>query len=192
MPIRACFRYFFLFRALISHYLRDFLLLLKLSGPIEIDETFIGSKRRGNHGRLSGRQLTIFGINVYFRCIGLKCRSTATLLPYIIRHAQNGAMILSDKSSSYVNMRASTSGFGAMGFDHYWVNHTANWAHPVNSSINTNSIERVWRSLKGSIRQIKRKVETDIIEDYMNSFLIRTYVNEEILLELLLHILSQY
>ena len=50
ISLRSVANHFFIFRGMISAYLREFMPLLILPGPIEIDETYIGAKRRGNHG----------------------------------------------------------------------------------------------------------------------------------------------
>ena len=109
-----------------------------------------------------------------------------------MNHAQNGSVIISDKSTSYLNVRTNTLALDPLGFNHYWVNHSLEWVHPLNRNINTNTIERVWRSLKGSISHIKRSVSAEDIEDYINTFLMRCYFNEEILVDIMLHIMSQF
>ena len=135
----------------------------------------------------------------------MKCRSTGRivvyhvdnksrgiLIPKIIDHVNPGAIILTDKSSSYLNIRRNLSALDPLGFNHFWINHTREWVHPVNPSIHTNGIERTWRSLKSSISYIKRSVPAHIIDDYINSFLIKCYFNEEQILEILLDILSHF
>ena len=39
----------------------NFLPLIHLDGPVEIDETFIGSKQKSSHGRLPKKHHTVFG-----------------------------------------------------------------------------------------------------------------------------------
>ena len=46
---------------MISCYLQKFLPLLELPGPVEIDETYIGTRRRGYHGRIPAQKATVFG-----------------------------------------------------------------------------------------------------------------------------------
>ena len=54
-------RYFDYFRRVVAAYLSTYLPVIQVPGPVEIDETFIGAHRRGNHGRIPGAHLTVFG-----------------------------------------------------------------------------------------------------------------------------------
>ena len=59
--------YFAILRKMVSVFLVEFLPMIQLPGPVEVDETFIGARRRGDHGRIPARHLVVFGIfNVYF------------------------------------------------------------------------------------------------------------------------------
>ena len=80
--------------------------MISLPGPVEIDECFLGSRMRGNHGRIPNPAKVIFGI---------KCRTTnllllfpapnktqETLFPLIVEHVDKESQIISDKAASYV------------------------------------------------------------------------------------------
>jgi hypothetical protein len=54
-------RYFGYLRKAVGMYLSAYLPIIQLPGPVEIDETFIGARRRGDHGRIPGKHLTVFG-----------------------------------------------------------------------------------------------------------------------------------
>ena len=60
-PITS-WRYFCYFRKIVSLFLRNFLPIVSLPGPIEIDEMHLGARVRGAHGRLPVPSQTIFGI----------------------------------------------------------------------------------------------------------------------------------
>ena len=98
---------------------------IELDGPIEIDETFIGSRRRGQIGRVPGMQEVIFGmysrptrrILIYLS----NSKSREDLIPFIIDHVAIGSLIYSDKASMYVEKRENASFLETLGldYDHY-------------------------------------------------------------------------
>jgi hypothetical protein len=185
--------YYAYFREMIKVCLTLYMPVIELPGPVEIDETFIGAIRRGNHGRIPGRHLTVFGKDhlieilikkVYSHFLGIKCRTTNTVLifqandrsiasiyPFIFNHVRTGATIYSDMASTYVNNRTTNSNLSQFGFNHLWVNHSERWVDEIFSDIHINSIERVWRSLKRSIYYVRRPMSAEILDSYISAFL---------------------
>ena len=197
-------KYFAVFRKMISFFLREFLPFIELPGPVELDETFIGSRRIG---RIPGRHETVFGgalnLLINWFLLGIKCRSTgriiiyhvpdksaASLVPIILNHVPEGATIYSDKASMYVNNHRNTSRLDELGYEHYWVNHSETWVNEVSPDVHTNNIERTWRSLKGSISYIKRSMQPEILDEYINTFILKANTTKNNLTDILFSIIS--
>lgn len=138
--------------------------VITVPGPVEIDECHLWARIRGAHGRHPAPGTIIFGI---------KCRSTGivllfpvpnknknTLLPILVSNVEQGATVISDKFSSYIS-RNNYSHIDDLGFEHYFVNHSLTFVDPIQTSIHTNCIERVWRSLRASVSHVKRSFSTD-------------------------------
>ena len=124
--------------------------------------------------------------------IGLYCRKTkrialfhvedrkeSTLIPLIIDNVEEGSTIMSDKFSSYVNIKTNESKLEQYGFEHFWTNHSLNFVDPYQPWIHTNSIERQWRRLRNKISTIKRAFSNAIIQSYLDSFMIKTRLTHE-------------
>ena len=114
---------------------------------------------------------------------------SSTLLPLIIENIPTPSTIISDKFSTYVNIRRDESRLDPYGYTHYWVNHSKTFVDEFQPFINTNSIERSWRSLRNSISTIKRTFAPTILEHYLNTFIMRSMMKENELYELLLTIM---
>ena len=181
-----------LFRCLVSMYFQQFMPMISLPGPVEIDECHVGAKVRGAHGRPPAPGKIIFGIKC--RTTGLVLlfpvadKSRATLLPILIEHVDEGSEIISDKFSSYVT-RNGNSHLEESGFEHYFVNHSLHFVDPVDPSIHTNNIERTWRSLKNSISHVKRSLSDKTIDSFINTFHFQSFFSEEALYDIFLQII---
>lgn len=198
ISIRSIDRYYYSFRRMISVFLSRHFPILTLPGPIEIDETFIGRKRNHNylHGRRPARHIPVFGIH---------CRTTGrtiihvanskekiSLLPFLFDHVQEGALIYSDKASMYVS-RNNHSHIEALDMDysHFWVNHTYEFVNQFFGDIHINNLERKWRSFKKYISHTKRGgMSPEILQTYIDTFLLSSNCNTDSLYDIILHILS--
>ena len=123
-----------------------------MPGPIEVDEDCLYRMRKGRRGRLAKTKYWVFG---------LKCRTTKQVVVYpvlyrtkdhlikIIRsHVPAGATIYSDRFSAYFNNRTNppTSHLRPYGYTHFGINHSQHFVSEIDSSIHTNTIERVEKS----------------------------------------------
>jgi hypothetical protein len=89
--------------------------------------------------------------------------------------------------SVYVNSRYNISNIEQYGYQHYWVNHKEFFVSPIDNDIHTNNIERVWRSLRGSISHIRRTVPNEKIDVELSLFNFRYNNDNQILLDLFLY-----
>ena len=101
------------------------------------------------------------------------------LIPLIIDNLEEGSTIMSDKFSSYVNIKTNQSKLEQYGFEHFWTNHSLNFVDPYQPWIDTNSFERQWRSLKNKISTTIRAFSNAIIRSYLVSFMIKTRLTHE-------------
>ena len=119
------------------------------AGPVEIDETYIGGKRR-NMSRAKRKDLTGRGAVGKAAVVGAKDRSTnrvtartvrgtdtATLQGFVRETAKPGASVFTDDAAAYRGMG---------GFKHEAVNHSA--GEYVRRMAHTNGIESFWAMLK--------------------------------------------
>ena len=55
-----------------------------------------------------------------------------------------------------------------LNFNHQTVNHSQNFVNPNNPDVNTNTVERSWRSLRENVHVL---VGLDSVESYIDTFL---------------------
>ena len=115
-----------------------------------------------------------------------------SLLPIIHQHCDQGSTVISDSMASYVNYRNGQSHIENMGYDHFWVNHSNEWVNQNFSDVHTNTVERGWRNLKSSISVTKRTLRSEILESYINTFMIFNNSLPEHAYEIFMSILKDY
>lgn len=117
---------------------------------VEVDESLL-FKRKNHTGRLLNSEATqtwVFGGlcretgDIFLEMVS--DRSSATLLAVLLRRVAAGSRIISDCWRGYAGVELS-------GYEHGRVNHHYNFIDPADPSINTQRIERTWRTLKSII-----------------------------------------
>jgi transposase-like protein len=126
----------------------------KLSGEIEIDESFIGGKARNMHkaakarklqgkGGGSSHKIAVHGIlerGGEIRARVIDDNSYASVMPNIEKHVEKGSHVYTDQLRSY---------FGLQGdYMHDVINHTEKY---VDGQIHLNGLENFWSLLKRSL-----------------------------------------
>lgn len=119
------------------------------SGIVEIDETHLCT-RRDNRGRiLAGeRYWLIGGIDRSTRNIHLQVvrrRTKAICNDFIRSHVEPNTHIMTDMWRGYNDL-------SRLGFLHSKVNHRNGFVNPIDGNINTQMIERLWKSFKAKYR----------------------------------------
>ena len=141
------------------------------------------------------------GIKLYLGIYGRKSkkialfyvenRSSNTLIPLILENIPINSTIISDKYSTYVNIRRNESRLERYNtYHHYWVNHSQTFVDHYQDFIHSNSIERKWRSLRNSISTIKRSFSPHILQQYLDTFIMKSMIKEKELFELMMLILG--
>lgn len=139
-------RYYNIFREKIALYQENN--LQKLSGNIEIDESYFGSRHRGDkRGRGAPDKVPVIGIlerkgTVYTKVIS--DASSKTLLPIINKLVQKS------KSNVYTDRWKSYDSLILSGYKHFRINHSKEF---VRNNNHINGIESFWSYVKRKMRK---------------------------------------
>jgi transposase-like protein len=156
----------------------------KLSGPVEIDETYVGGKVKRKGRRYTGNKTVVMGMverGGAFKGRVVENDKKQTLLPIILQNVEPGTMINTDTLSSYKSLRF-------LGFDHEALNHTEEeWVRGIHS---TNRIEGFWSHLKRGISSTHVSVSKKHMQKYVDEFAFR-YNNRHTPAEMFARMLAQ-
>lgn len=151
-----------------SHVIREYMGNLDgeppLTGHVEIDEAYIGGKRKGTRGRGAAGKSVVFGIlerggQLYTKVVPDASRKS--LIPEIVRQVPVGTRISSDEWRPYCIL-------SALGYDHDVVSHGAK--EYVRGDTHVNSLEAFWAMLKRSIRGTHIHVSQQHLPKYLGEF----------------------
>ena len=118
----------------------------KFYGDVELDESYVGGKRKGKRGRGAGGKVPVFGIlkrggKVYTQIIS--DTKSNTLMSIIHNKINPDSVVYTDSYASYNSLDVS-------GFKHYRINHTELFADKNN---HINGIENFWNQAKRHLRK---------------------------------------
>jgi len=138
-----------------------------LSGTVEIDETYVGGKRRGTRGRGAEGKTPVIGMAE--RKGGIKAQAvrnmkSSIVIPIMRRNVQVGTHIMTDDFLTYSNVKEH-------GFKHGVINHSAK--EYVRGDIHTNTIEGFWSQMKRSIDGTYHSVSPKYLQTYVDEFAYR-------------------
>jgi len=134
--------YFMRLRKLIANKLPSY----KLSGEVEMDESYFGGRRKGKRGRGAGGKVAVFGLlkrggRVYTAIIA--DAKSATLMPIIEEKVEPDSVVFTDTFRSY-------NALDVAGFEHHRINHSKLFANKAN---HINGIENFWNQAKRHMRK---------------------------------------
>ena len=132
--------------------------LKKMTGHVEVDETFIGGLARNMHatkrkhlGTGGAGKVAVMGLlerHGEVRAHVVHNTRMETLQPHIERNVEGGSTVYSDSYVSYKNLEAQ--------FIHNVINHAERY---VDGNVHTNGIENFWSLLKRSLKGTYISVE---------------------------------
>jgi len=146
----------------------------KLSGSVEVDETFIGGKARNMHRSVRARRIKGTGGSGKVAVMGLLERHgevRATVVPNVRRQAlhsevnnrvEQGATVYSDALRSYDRLEEE--------YTHHVINHAEKY---VDGHIHTNGIENFWSLLKRGLNGTYVSVEPFHLFRYLDEQVFR-------------------
>jgi transposase-like protein len=139
-------RYYNIFREKITYYQDS--QKQKFKGDIEIDESYFGSKHRGDkRGRGTPNKIPVIGIlkrNGYVYTKIIPNASRRSIMPVIT------GLIERSKSNIYTDKWRSYDGLVFSGYKHYRINHSQEFAKNNN---HINGIESFWSYVKRKMRK---------------------------------------
>ena len=152
---------------------------LQLEGPtVEIDETYVGGRRKGKHGRpMRGDKVKTPVIAIVQRkgkviAKAIPDTTGASILPLIRDHVVPGSVIYTDEFAPYQAIpQLKTSDGGALNFRHKTISHSDGVY--VRGDIHTNSVEGFWMLVKTGIRGVYHSVSTKFLQTYLDEYCFR-------------------
>lgn len=158
-----------------------------LRGIVEVDEAYVGGKKRLNVRRNSSNKTIVLGLVERQGQVVMKVIPNTrpkTLHDIITNVVEKGSTIMTDGLISY-------KGLNQKGYTHKSVNHTS-WEYvrkEGNLSVHTNTIEGVWHGLKKQIEGTHHHVGVQYLEDYLAEIVFRYNHRHEVLFPILLKII---
>jgi len=152
-------KYFKLFSQIALHYYDEFHASTLLEGEIEIDETQMFKPKKSSAPSRSYVAKSIWLVGFKERNSGrflifpTRQRTEAIFIPLLLKHVKVQSKIYSDCFSIYVNNKKflTESKLEQYGFIHQFINHKISFVNPIFTHIHTNTVERLWKTIKDHI-----------------------------------------
>ena len=143
----------------------------QFDGPVEVDETYIGGKRR-NMSKSKRKELMGRGTVGKTAVVGVKDRESnevraevvsatdgETLKGFVREHVEPGSVLYTDEAAAYNGMTE---------FEHEAVNHSV--GEYVDGMAHTNGIESFWSMLKRAHKGTFHKISPKHLQRYVSEF----------------------
>ena len=138
--------------------------ITKLTGEVEVDETYVGGRRHGTRGRgAEGKTKVIGAVQREGKVIAQVIPDVKrhTLVPFMLRKVDRNAILYTDTFPSYDHMTR-------IGYKHLITEHNAK--EYARGHIHTNSIEGFWSLLKRGIGGVYHSVSEKYLQSYINEY----------------------
>ena len=141
------------------------------SGPVEVDDTYIGGKRKTLEGRGPVGKAAVVGIkdrqSNEVRAEAVQRTDAATLQGFIVEHADAFATVYTDDASAYQGLT----------FNHESVKHSV--GEYVKGQAHTNGIESFWSMLKRGYYGTYHKMSPKHLDRYVSEFARRHNIRDQ-------------
>ena len=147
-----------------------------LSGTVELDETYVGGRRRGTRRGRPGEEshkTPVFGlVQRQGRVVAVTVPKVrrATLFPHIRQRVLPSATIYTDEFRTY-------HGLSREGYRHDHINHGAQVY--VSGDVHVNTLEGFWSLVKRGIGGVYHSVSSKYLQGYLNEYAWRYNHREE-------------
>jgi transposase-like protein len=142
----------------------------KFSGVCEVDETYVGGKRKGQRGRSTATKVPVIGIKEKtsgkIKMVAASDVSANTLKNFIRMNVELGSEIHSDEFASYLWLDSEESGYS-----HKAVKHADEYV--TAEGVTTNGVENIWSLFKRGIIGQFHKVSAKYLPLYLDEFSFR-------------------
>ncbi|HUZ88777.1 MAG TPA: IS1595 family transposase [Candidatus Acidoferrales bacterium] len=136
-----------------------------LRGHVEIDEMYVGGKRRGMLGvpKLQGKQPVLGMVERKGRVIAttVENASRAALMPHVEKYVLPESVVYTDEWKSYRQL-------GKNGYQHKRIQHKENIY--VSGSVHTNTIEGFWSLVKRGLDGVYHSVSAKHLQGYLDEY----------------------
>lgn len=144
-----------------------------LDGNVEIDETYVGGRKRGRKGRGGDNKTPVVG--AVERGGRVKAFATAnvqhsTVLPIITEHVLPTATVFTDEYVIY-------DALPKIGYEHHRIHHQSKVY--VMGNVHTQTIEGFWSLVKNGIGGVYHSVSQKYLQSYLDEYAFR-YNNRKI------------
>lgn len=152
---------------------------IELHGEVEMDETYVGGKRRGGRpgqgqtvrGRPradDSKKVPVFGMverGGRVRAMTTPNVQAATVMPQVRKHVLPATTVFTDEYQIY----------NAVGHENEWTHHRIKHREGiyVSGAVHTNTIEGFWSLVKNGIRGVYHAVSAKHLQGYLNEYVWR-------------------
>ncbi|MGH9688911.1 MAG: IS1595 family transposase [Candidatus Acidiferrales bacterium] len=145
---------------------------LQLEGPtVEVDETYMGGRRKGHRGRaLSGDKVKVPVVGIVQRnglaiARHVKNVKAKTLVGLIRKHVTPGSLVYTDEYGAYNTVSKGRR------YVHRRIKHSSGIY--VKNDIHTNSVEGLWSLIKRGIGGVYHHVDPYYLQSYLDEYCFR-------------------
>jgi len=158
---KTAWRMFKQIRTLLNEDIKPF------TGEVEVDETYIGGKRKGKRGRGAEGKTAVVGAvqrkgKVVAKAVPHVKRST--LVPFMAKQVDRNAILYTDEFPAYDHMTR-------LGYKHLRIEHSAKIY--TRGNVHTNSIEGFWSLVKRGISGVYHAVSPKYLQSYLDEYTFR-------------------
>lgn len=137
----------------------------KLTGTVEVDETYIGGKTKQN--KKYQNKTGVYGVTerggTAKAVVAYGGVNATTAIPFLHATVEQGSKVMSDESRIYNRVKRN--------YYHDFINHSQE--EYVRGDVHTNTIEGFWGQMKSSIKGTYHAVSPKYLQSYVNEFVFR-------------------